>query len=73
MVPPERKQREAARITSGVFLYKMNSLNGIMRKHQSNLNHRTVYKNTCNFKSIKVMGSQRKIEEMLKRTKEHDN
>ena len=65
MVPPERMQGEAARITSGVFLTKMDSLNGIMRKHQSNLHRRTVYKNTCNFKSIKVMGSQGKTEEMF--------
>ena len=65
MAPPEKMQREAARITSGVFLYKMKSLNGIMRKHQSNLHHRTVYKNTCNFESIKVMGSQGKTEEMF--------
>ena len=31
----------------------------------TNLHHRTVYKNTCNFKSIKVMGSQGKTEEMF--------
>ena len=64
MAPPERMQ-EAARITSGIFLNKMDSLNGIMRKHQSNLHRRTVYKNTRNFKSIKVMGSQGKTEEMF--------
>ena len=65
MAPPERMQGEAARITSGVFLTKMDSLNGIMKKHQSNLCRRTVYKNTCNFKSIKVMGSEGKTEEMF--------